>query len=325
MNKALKIILVIAASIVGLVLAAFIAVSIFSTVHYGDYSSVAERAFLTGGIDEGFVPQGMARSGDGIFILSGYMKDGSASRLYLQSEDGAVSYVVLQNEDGSARNTHVGGVAANGGTVWLADDSRVYVLSLDELLNTENGDGFPISEELSFDAGNSAAFASCDGETLYVGEFSGHSYTTDEAHYYTTPGGEQNHAIMCAFTLDSGSELGVVSTVPAYAVSIPDLVQGMAVTPEGIALSTSYSVADSHIYFYSDAEPAGEIEINGEKTPLTYLDSSLLVNTIVAPPMSEGMVYNDGELYILYESASNKYIFGKLFCDGKYVYKYPLS
>lgn len=56
----------------------------------------------------------------------------------------------------------------------------------------------------------------------------------------------------------------------------------------------------------------GKIELGGKEVPIYYLDKSNLVNTVTVPPMSEEIVYKDGKIYIMCESASNKYIFGKL-------------
>ena len=49
----------------------------------------------------------------------------------------------------------------------------------------------------------------------------------------------------------------------------------------------------------------------GVSVPLYVIDSKTLVDTIEAPPMAEEIVYLDGKIWIMNESASNKYIFGK--------------
>ena len=59
--------------------------------------------------------------------------------------------------------------------------------------------------------------------------------------------------------------------------------------------------------------------------PVYSLGATTLVETIVAPPMSEEIVYLDGKIWIMNESASNKYVFGK-FTTGNYLFsiQYPL-
>ena len=54
---------------------------------------------------------------------------------------------------------------------------------------------------------------------------------------------------------------------------------------------------------------------------LIYLDSECLEEHIVAPPMAEQIIYDDGTIYIMNESASLKYLFGNL-TSGRYVYGY---
>ena len=51
--------------------------------------------------------------------------------------------------------------------------------------------------------------------------------------------------------------------------------------------------------------------------PLYKLDS--YSKKVKGPAMSEDLDYNDGKVYTLTESASNKYIFGKLFNATKIV------
>ena len=107
----------------------------------------------------------------------------------------------------------------------------------------------------------------------------------------------------------------------------------MCVTDDGkVILSTSYGLSVSKLYVYDTTNLVGEdydfvgtaksgaFAFNGIKR--YYLDSSNLVDTISAPPMAEELVYLDGKIYIMNESACNKYIFGK-FTSGYKIYAYP--
>ena len=106
-------------------------------------------------------------------------------------------------------------------------------------------------------------------------------------------------------------------------------VQGMCLTTSGkIILSTSWGLSKSHLYQYNvsntSASSFGRITLNGQQVPVYYLDSSTLEKTVVAPPMAEELVYLDGRVFILSESASMKYIFGK-FMSGNHVYSFPMA
>ena len=114
--------------------------------------------------------------------------------------------------------------------------------------------------------------------------------------------------------------------VPVKAYSLPDLVQGMCFAGGKVYLSTSYAVAFSHIFVYDDAKAEAQGEIDGEKgkLPLYALDSAALVDDLKFPPMAEEIEILDGRIYTMCESASSKYIFGKL-TGGKWCYATKLD
>ena len=58
--------------------------------------------------------------------------------------------------------------------------------------------------------------------------------------------------------------------------------------------------------------------------PLYVLDGSTLKGDIKLAPMAEEIVIENGKLYTMCESATNKYIFGK-FTSAKYCYATDLS
>ncbi len=64
--------------------------------------------------------------------------------------------------------------------------------------------------------------------------------------------------------------------------------------------------------------------VDGRSVPLYFLDSTNLVSDIEAPPMTEGIEFHDGRVWVSEESASNKYIFGKLYGAGD-VFSIPSS
>ena len=87
--------------------------------------------------------------------------------------------------------------------------------------------------------------------------------------------------------------------------------QGFAQTGNGeIILTTSYSLPDSIIYVFN--EP---IELENKKTitldfgeiPLKVLCSKNLIKKFDAPTMAEGIDIAGEKVYILYESACDKY------------------
>jgi hypothetical protein len=143
-------------------------------------------------------------------------------------------------------------------------------------------------------------------------------------HRLTTPAGDSNTALMTVFDIDDSAEF-YINPTPTAAYSLTGLVQGMTFTENRIVLSTSYGLASSHLYFYDTSKiTEGQFTVNNTTVPLYYLDSASLVETVTAPPMSEEIVYKDGYIYIMTESASNKYIFGKLM-SGVNLYAYKVQ
>ena len=63
------------------------------------------------------------------------------------------------------------------------------------------------------------------------------------------------------------------------------------------------------------------IQLKEETIPVWTLNTSSLSYEITMPPMSEGIVFKDNDLYILFESASNKYRFGKIL-GFDHIYRY---
>ncbi len=93
-----------------------------------------------------------------------------------------------------------------------------------------------------------------------------------------------------------------------------------------IYLSTSYSIPHSFIYECKEELLTGEGDINilGYTVPCYSLDSTSLTGEYKIQSMSDELVMIDGEMYVMCESACNKYIFGK-FASAKWCYKTRLN
>ncbi len=273
---------------------------------YSEYYSVKTNLCRNPGLGDGFVCQGICvAEEDARILVSGYMKDKSASRVYITDYEDNSYYVSLQ-KGGEKYTGHVGGIARAGDTVYIASGERLYVLSLKTILNAKNGDSLDIGEGIKVN--NEASFAYADEKYVYVGEFhDGGKYVTD--HPYETPDGLY-HAIVSRYSHDD-------LTKPDRVYSIRDKVQGICFTPDGkVVLSTSYGLSDSVYYIYNenDATDSGKT-LDG--APVYYLNGC--INEIKGPAMSEGLDYYDGKIITMTESASDKYIFGKFFFATKIV------
>ena len=328
-------------------LAAFLAVVVlalhlFTPLVFHGFFGNADKEYLIPGLGDGLVPQGYAYVPEQeLYLQCGYMADGvSASRIYVTNAKDTkdTRFVELYTMDGQPYTGHTGGITTSGDFVWLANDGEgedncVWVIALDEILSPENNGRVTLI--VKFQSETRAACCFADDQYLWVGEFNdGEKYVTDASHKFAVNGGE-NFALVCAYPLDTSSVYGVAFTeadgqavfTPALALSVTNLVQGFTRTPEGFALSTSYGLGISHIYFHKDVtkgEADSSIAINGADVPVYFLDSESLTDDLSLPPMSEEIFVKDGRLYVLLESACKKYIFGNLI-RGRHVYSYELE
>lgn len=125
-------------------------------------------------------------------------------------------------------------------------------------------------------------------------------------------------------------------TITKFYVSLPD---GSPYDGHGSAITTNEQYAylaceegylvipmDDLLFAYNVnlAAPDGTFTTgSGDEVELFCLDSRNLTEDLVGPPMQEGIESHDGRVYTTDESASNKYIFGKL-CGAGRVYAVQL-
>ncbi len=297
----------------------FIVLSIEISFHilnyqYKLFNADAEVTVSIPGIKEGFTQQGLTYLEDeDLFVFSGYMLDSSKpSRLYVVSKksNNDVKYVTLQVNNRDFYG-HCGGVATDGVNMWVASGNRVYRLNVADLLKAENGQSIEVIDY--FNPQNEASFCCVSNGMLWVGEFYREgNYETDESHWFLANDGYHNKAIVSAFEINSERPFGIESTTPNKILSIRNSVQGMTVTKSGrIVLSTSYGAkANSYFYIYKNVftdNSDSTLKVNNVDVPVWYLDDAELQRSFRGSCMAEGIVYVNGEVYVSFESACQKY------------------
>ncbi len=319
-------------------LISFIGVILVGAIAYfrlpvNDYYQASQKAFVIPGLKDDFVPQGFCYDDNSnTFIISGYCSNGQASRLYQvdKATGNVINQVDLTKPNGQPFTGHAGGVACNEKYIYVAGNQCIYAYSYNYFMLTPNGGSLNCLGSFSTKVSDSdyvgTSFVSVVGNKLLVGEFyRPQNYPTLKSHYVTTSDNSVNHAIMLEFDLSNDYSLGI-SPKPVMAYSIPDQVQGVAVDENGaMYLSCSYGVSFSRILEHDlTSAPQSNITVMNADLPLLVLDSSNLTREYKIPPMSEEIIVMNGTLYVMCESASNKYIFGK-FTGGKWCYATDLS
>lgn len=294
----------------------FVALGVFLGVWFfgADYSefdalSTAEAALPD--LSDGFVPQGTCALNENAagftYAVSGYY-GGAPSRIYLLG-DGEPAYITVK-ENGEELTTHFGGVAATDNYLFVASEKDVVRLPLASVYaQAANNGAVEVLDALETDMG--IAFVSVYGDTLLAGEFyRAGNYETDLSHHITV-NDETNRALVYCYTIDESAEGGVTDKTPYAAISVRDLVQGIAVTDTNIYISCSWGLADSGLYCYRNIlsqETELTVTVNGKSVPLHFLGESELVSSLKkVPSMSEGIFVKDNKLFVLFESKCNKY------------------
>lgn len=302
-----RVLLITALAVLSLLILVLGGLNVAKYAIYSEYYAIESDLCKNPGLSDGFVCQGVAvAEANGVVLVSGYMKDKSASRIYVTNEKNESYYVELKKGD-KVYTGHAGGIATTGDTVYLANGGRIYTLSLTDLLSAKSGDVLDIGAGSKVNT--NASFVFTDENYLYVGEFHDGGAYVIEGHENQTA--EGTHYALC-----TKYALGDLTT-PVAVYSIRNKVQGICFTPDGkVVMSTSYGLADTVYYVYNinEATVAGKT-VDG--APLYYLDQ--LKQEIHGPAMGEDLDYADGHVITLTESASDKYMFGKLFGATKIV------
>ncbi len=329
---------------------ALLCFKLVDAINYSSFYDVAEDEFYIPDLMDGFVPQGFEyMAEEKVFLACGYMSnDEDASRVYVIDEDGDEYYYteltsayVKENYTG-----HTGGIAYCGDYVYITGSDGIDVFSLPDILD-ESVERTPILGTIDTKKYNvDPAFCTVYDNQLFVGNFhNGEEYKAHENHKLKIEGRDENNAVLLSFSLLSSYRDSnyYVAPQPNAVYSIPNQVQGISIIPKKVdasgtvvenskfVLSTSYGFNASYIQIH-DAEKIADRTYSNAKDmvgvnniPLYVIDSETLVDTIEAPPMSKEIVYLDGKIWIMNESASNKYVFGK-FTTGNYLFsvQYPL-
>lgn len=302
-----KLIMFLIIGILSLFLVTIIGLNIAKHFIYSDYYSIKTDICKNPGLNDGFVCQGIAVSEENnVILVCGYMKDKSNSRIYVTDFD-SNSYYVELTRDGEKYTGHAGGLAITGDTVYIANAKKIYSFPLESVLSASNGDIVDIGSGTKVNT--NASFVYTDEEYLYVGEFrDGGKYVIKNHEHETADG--THYAICTKYALND-------LQTPVAVYTLRNNVQGICFTPQGkVVLSTSYGLTDTVYYIY-DLESVMDSGLTFDGAPVYYLDN--LEREIHGPAMGEDLDSYDGKIITLTESASQKYIFGKLFGATKIV------
>ena len=289
---------------------------------YKDFFKEFKSDFIIPGLFEGIIPQGICYIGElDAYAVSGYYEDGlyPSMLMLVDAQTGKFTKAFpLQNVDGKDYSGHAGGLTASEDYIYLTSESTCYICKIDSLKELKNGEALKFQS--NFKLNTFGSFACFNDGVLWTGDFIESSDEGRESarKIITLGSGETFYAYCEGYILKDGlpdvKKINSETTgyIPDYLLAIPEQVQGMSFTISGkIIFSTSYGRKNnSKIYVYDDVfltERIGTYKIEEAEIDLLAFSSDLLKETIIAPPMAEGITQGEKGQYIIFESGAEKY------------------
>lgn len=300
---------IIVLSIGVLILGMFGFLNIAQVTYYSDYQSKKEDVSLNYGLNSPYTPQGVEYIASvDRYITSVYGASGVASKIMVADDKG----FDLKNSDGTNFDGHVGGIAVHPGTDSIlisGDGPTIEVARLSTIIgNIENPGDLVIADSITLPI--TPSFVYVGGDMVYVGEFyNGSNYMASGFEFVHEE--EISHALLLQYEIQ---DLLDGEPTPLRYVALPNQVQGFAFYNEHMYLSTSYGLADSHIFTY-DASDLPEVlaSIDNKDVQVEFLDHDHQIYDLKAPCMSEDLTIAKGKVVTMFESACTKYIIGKFY------------
>lgn len=300
-----------------------IGLNAFKHPFYSKYYNVKEDVAYNQGLGDGFVSQGVAKvivDGHEYYFTSGYMSNGEPSRVYINNNK-TYYYVNIKLSDYELSYDHFGGITATKDNIYLTGEKAIYEIPITDfaqdpvdkpvksLGSKTSVKAVKVKNSYEVDVQTSYIYADPTDTYLYVGEFNYGPYKTNHETSVNF-GNETYYAYVNCYLI---SKLGQEDALQ-YRFAVRDKVQGFAIADGKIVLSTSYSVPSSTLYVYN-------IPQDFDKDNIYYLDNRYLSYSIKAPSMMEALDYcpEKKQFITLFESACNKYFFGKFFLANKIV------
>lgn len=296
---------------------------------YGIFFNNFKSSFTVPGLFQGIIPQGMCYDEiNNVYLITGYYEDEALPSMIMKIDgiNGSLkSYHSLKNTEGKDFYGHVGGIAVSQNTVYVVNSGECYTLPLTDITTVKANT--PLQFNGKFKLNTAGSFACIHNNILWTGDFLESDEEEKEkiTNITTLPTGETFYAYCEGYILQDGlpstDKINKASNgyIPDYLIAIPEQVQGIAFTKtDKIIFSTSYGRKNnSKLLLFDDVlvtEKVGTKEIEGKQVDLYACSNNMLISTIEAPPMSEGLAETPDGIYLLFESGAAKYRNG----GGKY-------
>ena len=294
---------------------------------FEEFNEVTEQAFIIPGLQESFVPQGLAyREDKDEFYLSGYSDSTYSRILVVDAKTGKLTAQYrLLFASGAKSTAHFSGIAIDENNLYIAADTKIYRVSLSAIDSTGNKGDIKIEEQITLTMGADNVLNSyieiADGYLI-----SGSYYQPGKAKYERKADENYNVLIRC-YKLDSTHPSGFAQEfkvenqkyayVPEFVYNLEDcnLIQGLTMANDHIiaAASQGKKASEFRVYDTTKLENTEEfVEMGDKKIPVKSLK---LKKKVKGPANAEEISVTGGYLYTSYEcaaiklrTATNKYL-----------------
>ena len=297
--KVLKIIIKTIIFIIPLILIALVIDYARINIHYFLTKNIYDETFDVRGNKDKYTPQGLTYSKEyNVILQTSYNSKHKVSMLYVTDFNNGklLKELKLKEIDGKDNINHVGGITTDDDKVWITNKYEINEYNLLDIINTKKDYVKSTKKNKLPNRGDLCLY---NNNILWVGDFFLNIL-------YKVP---DNNPLLLGYN----KKEKINYKKPDYVISIPKMVQGMAITEDNrFIFTSSYSnLINSSLSIYDNPlkEKNDYYEINNNKIPYYKFSNNNLINTIKLPPMAEGLFYKDNNIYILFESSSDTYFY----------------
>ena len=257
-------------------------------------------------------------------ILSGYLEESGAARIYLIKEDGEISYTDLIKENGAPFISRASGIEFYKRYLYVTGPNGIYMFYYEDLLEK-----LPKAEHYGvIDTYITPEWCEIFDRRLYVGS---NSQNTESIPNFqnVTYGTEKFTDLIMVYEIDPGVKYCIEDS-PICVIASPSGVEGMYVNNAGYALTRTASPYDSYLDFYViEIGEVGSININagkemGREIPCYYFSKTALTHSMRIPFGAQDMVSFNSRLYFLNCSGADGRYIGRFLGLDRF-YSIPLS
>ena len=282
----------------------------------GEFYSMAEPDFVVPGMQQAFVPQGIAyRKDTNQFYVSEYVVFGSSRLPVVDAESGEmVAQYRMRYASGNPHTGHMSGVAVSEKNLYLVNGAKaVQIIPLSSVDAADPNGVLQVDREIKLSTGAECknSYAEVSDGYLWLG-----NYYRAKNKNHSKKANENYNVLIRGYKLDAAEADGLdaqykidnpeTNYLPAvlYSLENEEMIQGMTSAGRYIITANSYTETLSEINVYDTSKPAqldGYITIGETQIPVYKLKLEKNVKTI---EHVEELSVVDGYLYVIYESGS---------------------